>query len=228
MRRRPRDEADGIAVRSAVRGAAPSRRALRGCRAARSRSPSSPPTSARCSSRGSPTSRSKASCPTASCGTPGHLYFTLKDAGAQIRGVMFRSAARMPEVQGRGRPARRRARPRERLRRQGRVPDRLRGARAPGTGRAAAGVRAVEEAARRPPGCSIRRASGRCRCCRGRSAWSPRSTARRFATSSRCSAKRYPQAHVVIRPARVQGDGAAQDIARGAADDRARRRASTS
>ena len=25
--------------------------------------------------------------------------------------------------------------------------------------------------------------------------------------------KRYPQAHVVIRPARVQGDGAAQDIA---------------
>ena len=28
-------------------------------------------------------------------------------------------------------------------------------------------------------------------------------------------AKRYPQAHVVIRPARVQGEGAAQDIARG-------------
>ena len=27
--------------------------------------------------------------------------------------------------------------------------------------------------------------------------------------------KRYPQAHVVIRPARVQGDGAAQDVARG-------------
>jgi exodeoxyribonuclease VII large subunit len=28
-------------------------------------------------------------------------------------------------------------------------------------------------------------------------------------------ANRYPQAHVVIRPARVQGDGAAQDVARG-------------
>ena len=28
-------------------------------------------------------------------------------------------------------------------------------------------------------------------------------------------AKRYPQAHVVIRPARVQGEGAAQDVARG-------------
>ena len=35
----------------------------------------------------------------------GHLYFTLKDDRAQIKGVMFRSAAAVPEVQAGRRPA---------------------------------------------------------------------------------------------------------------------------
>ena len=44
--------------------------------------------------RASSKSGSRASSRTAACGTPGHLYFTLKDARAQIKGVMFRSALR--------------------------------------------------------------------------------------------------------------------------------------
>ena len=62
----------------------------------------------------------------------GHLYFTLKDAGAQIKAVMFRSALRYLKLQAGGRPARRRARPRRRLRPEGRVPARLRAHRAAG------------------------------------------------------------------------------------------------
>ena len=119
----------------------------------------------------------------------------------------------LPEVQARRRPARGGARPAGRLRAEGRVPAALRAHAAARPRRAAAGVRAAEEEARRPKASSTRRASGRCRRCRARSASSPRSTARRCATSSRCCARRHPNAHLVIRPARVQGEGAAADIA---------------
>ena len=65
---------------------------------------------------------------------------------------MFRSAPRVAEVQARGRPARRRARPAQRLRAEGRVPDRLRAHRAAGPRRLPAGLRAAQEApaGRRP------------------------------------------------------------------------------
>ena len=61
---------------------------------------------------------------------------------------MFRSALALPALQAPGRAARRRARPRQRLRPEGRVPDRLRAPGARGARRAAAGVRAAQEAAR--------------------------------------------------------------------------------
>ena len=77
----------------------------------------------------------------------GHVYFTLKDETAQIRGVMFRSAVRYLQVQARGRPARRRARAARRLRAEGRVSARLRAPRAARPRRAAARVRAAEEEA---------------------------------------------------------------------------------
>ena len=46
----------------------------------------------------------------------GHMYFTLKDGGAQIKAVMYPLGGALSEVQGRGRAARRRARPARRLR----------------------------------------------------------------------------------------------------------------
>ena len=154
----------------------------------------------------------------------GHLYFTLKDAGAQIKGVMFRSALRYlkfkPEdglrVVARGRVSR--------LRAEGRVSARLRAPGAAGPRRAAARVRAAEEAA-----------AGRRAVRRGAQAAAAgaapqdrhRHVARRrgaCATSSRCCAAAIANAHLVIRPARVQGEGAALEIARGAPRDRARPR----
>ena len=158
----------------------------------------------------------------------GHLYFTLKDGAAQITAVMFRSALRYLKfkpadglrVVARGRVSR--------LRAEGRVSARLRAPRAARARRAAARLRAAEEAAAGRRAVRRRRASGRCRRCRARSASSPRSTARRCATSSRCCAAATPNAHLVIRPARVQGEGAAAEIARGAASDRHACRASTS
>ena len=116
---------------------------------------------------GSSRSGSKARCRTAGLWN-GHLYFTLKDAGASCAGVMFRTRGAPAQVQARGRPARRRARPHLRVRAAGRVPARLRAHRAAGPRRAAARLRAAQEAAGRPRGCSTPRASGRCRCCRGK------------------------------------------------------------
>jgi hypothetical protein len=65
----------------------------------------------------------------------------------------------------------------------------------------------------RPKACSTPAASARCRSCRARSASSPRSTARRCATSSRCCAP-LPERAPRHPPARVQGEGAALEIAR--------------
>ena len=141
---------------------------------------------------------------------------------------MFRSALRYLKFKPGRRPARRRARPRVGLRAEGRVPARLR---APRAARASARCSSPSISSRsgcRPRACSTRRASGRCRRCRARSASSPRSTAPRSATSSRSCARRYANAHLVIRPARVQGEGAAAEIARGARGHRPRAAASTS
>ena len=74
----------------------------------------------------------------------GHMYFTLKDGGAQIKAVMFRSAVRYLKLQAGGRPPRRRPRPARRLRAEGRVSDRLRAPGAARARRAAARLRAAE------------------------------------------------------------------------------------
>ena len=159
----------------------------------------------------------------------GHLYFTLKDDRAQLRAVMFRTTARTLQVHARRRHARRRARAPQRVRRQGRISDRLRRARAARPRRAAGRVRAAEaHAAGRG---AVRRGAqaGAARRCRAASASSRRSTARPCATSCACSDRRViPRRASCIRAARVQGDGAARGSRPRAPRDRARARTSTS
>ena len=84
----------------------------------------------------------------------GHLYFTLKDAASQIRGVMFRSALRYLKfkpadglrVVARGTHLG--------LRAEGRIPAGLRAPRAARPRRAAARLRSAQEAAAGAKGCS--------------------------------------------------------------------------
>ena len=57
-------------------------------------SPSSPSASAICSRPSSPKSGSRASCQDCRVWNTGHLYFTLKDGSSQIKAVIFRSALR--------------------------------------------------------------------------------------------------------------------------------------
>ena len=162
----------------------------------------------RCSRRASPRSGSRARSRTAGSGTPATCYFTLKDAGAQIKAVMFRSALRYlkfkPEdglhVVARGRA--------QRLRAEGRVPARLRAPGAARARRAAARLRAAEEAA-----------AGRGAVRRGAQAAAARAAPqdrhrhlarrRRLRDIIKVLRRRYPNAHLVIRPTRVQGEGAA-------------------
>ena len=94
----------------------------------------------------------------------------------------------LAEVQAGRRPARHRARAHQRVRAERRIPDRVRAHGAAWARRAAARLRSAEAAAA-GRGALRRRAQARAaRRCPARSASSPRSTARRFATSSRCSA----------------------------------------
>ena len=118
------------------------------------------------------------------------------------------------QVQARRRHARHRPRPAQRLRSQRRIPADRRCARSR-TGSARCRRRSSSSSASfRPRGCSMPPASGRCRCFPAASASSPRSTAPRCATSSACCATAIPTARIVVRAARVQGDGAAADLIR--------------
>ena len=114
----------------------------------------------------------------------GHLYFTLKDDRSQLRGFMFRSSLRYlkfkptdgTRVIARGKitvyePKGEYQLVCEHLEPQGR------GALQLAFEQLKSGCSAKA--------CSTRRGSGRCLPCRGRSAWSPRSKAPRFATSSK-------------------------------------------
>ncbi len=144
----------------------------------------------------------------------GHLYFTLKDSASQLRGVMFRSAVRQlkfkPEdgqhVVVRGRLSVYDAKGEYQI-----VCDRME---PHGLGALQLAFEQLKkkleaaglfDAARKRPLPMLPRKIGVVTSLDGAAIRDIISVLR----------KRYPQAHVVIRPARVQGDGAAQDVARG-------------
>jgi exodeoxyribonuclease VII large subunit len=144
----------------------------------------------------------------------GHLYFTLKDAGAQIRGVMFRSAVRTlkfraedgQHVVARGRLSVYDAKGEYQIVCEALEPK--------GLGALQLAFEQLKkrldqaglfDPARKRPLPVLPRKIGVVTSLDG--------AAIRDILS--VLAKRYPQAHVVIRPARVQGDGAAQEVARG-------------
>ena len=144
----------------------------------------------------------------------GHLYFTLKDSAAQLRGVMFRSAVRTlkfkPEdgqhVVVRGRLSVYDAKGEYQI-----VCDRME---PHGLGALQLAFEQLKkkleaaglfDAARKRPLPVLPRKIGVVTSLDGAAIRDIISVLR----------KRYPQAHVVIRPARVQGEGAAADIARG-------------
>ncbi len=119
-----------------------------------------------------------------------------------------------PEVPSRGRHACRGARPPQRLRREGGVPDRLRRPRTARPRRAAGGLRAAQAAA-----------AGRRPVRRGPQAAAARSCPRRIGVVTsldgaavrdilRVLITRHPRARVVVRAARVQGEGAAAELVR--------------
>ena len=128
----------------------------------------------------------------------GHCYFTLKDAGAQVRCVMFRARAQYVDfgcataaVEVRARLALRAARrlPVERGKRPARR-----------SRQALRAVRALKEQLE-AAGCSRRSASGHCPASRARSASSPHRAPPRCATSwPRLPGARRPRAVISTRP----------------------------
>jgi exodeoxyribonuclease VII large subunit len=146
--------------------------------------------------------------------TTGHVYFTLKDSGAQIRAVMFRSAARLlkfrledgQSVIARGRLSLYDVKGEYQL-----VVDRLE---PKGAGALQVAFEQLKRrleaeglfaAARKRPLPVLPRKIGVVTSLDG-------AAVRDIVTVLRA---RYANAHLVIRPARVQGEGAAADVARG-------------
>lgn len=146
--------------------------------------------------------------------TTGHLYFTLKDAGAQLRAVMFRSDVRRlrfkcedgQHVVARGRLSV--------YDQKGEYQIICESLEPKGLGALQLAYEQLKrrldasglfDSARKRPLPLLPRKIGVVTSMEG--------AAIRDILS--VLAKRYPQAHVVIRPARVQGEGAAQDVARG-------------
>jgi exodeoxyribonuclease VII large subunit len=146
--------------------------------------------------------------------TTGHVYFTLKDTGAQIRAVMFRSAARLlkfriedgQSVIARGRLSLYDVKGEYQL-----VVDRLE---PKGAGALQVAFEQLKRrleaeglfaAARKRPLPVLPRTIGIVTSLDG-------AAVRDIVTVLRA---RYVNAHLVIRPARVQGEGAAADVARG-------------
>ena len=146
--------------------------------------------------------------------TTGHVYFTLKDSGAQIRAVMFRSAARLlkfrledgQSVIARGRLSLYDVKGEYQL-----VIDRLepKGAGALQVAfeqlKRRLEVEGLFAAERKRPLPALPRKIGIVTSLDG-------AAVRDIVTVLRA---RYANAHLVIRPARVQGEGAAADVARG-------------
>src|SRR6202158_3808919 len=144
----------------------------------------------------------------------GHLYFTLKDPASQVRGVMFRSALRylkFKPTDGLTVVARGRVSVYEPKGEYQRVCEHLepRGLRAPPLGLAEAKKRPQGEglfdASRKRPLPALPRKIGIVTSLEG-------AAIRDIIT---VLGRRYANVQIVIRPARVQGEGAALDIARG-------------
>ena len=152
----------------------------------------------------------------------GHLYFTLKDSASQIKGVMFRSALRYLKFKPEDGPARGGARKDQRLRSEGRIPD----ASASTWSRKGFGPLQVAfeqlkkklaaeglfDAARKRPLPALPRRIGLVTSIDGAA----------LRDMVRVLRRRYPNAHLVISPSRVQGEGAAGEVARAAQARRAR------
>ena len=165
-------------------------------------------------------------------GRPGHRLDAPATATSRSRTSAASSSASGSATTGwrspfeaAGRAARRRPRPRRRLRAAGRLPALRRVAPA---GRASATWRSGSRRSRRgsrPRACSTARGSGRCPRGRGRSPSSRARRARSCTTSATCSrgAGRWPGS--CSSPCQVQGDGGAGEHRRGAAPRRALDRA---
>jgi exodeoxyribonuclease VII large subunit len=144
----------------------------------------------------------------------GHLYFTLKDGGAQIRAIMFRSAVRTlrfkPEdglhVLARGRVSVYEPKGEYQLVCEHMEPHGL-GARQLAFEQLKKTLQAegLFDAARKRPLPSLPRKIGIVTSLDGAA----------LRDIIKVLHRRYPNVHLVIRPARVQGEGAAEDIARG-------------
>jgi len=147
----------------------------------------------------------------------GHLYFTLKDSSAQIKAVMFRSALRLlrfaPEdglhVVARGRVTVYEPKGEYQLVCEHLAPHGL-GALQLAFEQLKKRLQAegLFEAARKRPLPMLPRKIGLVTSLDGAA----------IRDMLKVLGRRYPNAHIVIRPARVQGEGAAPDVARGLAD----------
>jgi exodeoxyribonuclease VII large subunit len=142
----------------------------------------------------------------------GHLYFTLKDAKAQVKCVCFRTQAMRLKFRPEDGLKADRARIDQRVRAARRISDLRRAHRAFGSGSAAARVRAAQEAprrrglfdeARKKPLPMLPRRIG--------VVTSPRGAAVRDII--RILRRRFPNLHLIVYPVRVQGEGAAEEIA---------------
>ena len=126
-------------------------------------------------------------------------------------------------LQARRRRACRGPRTAQRLRAARRVPAGLRAHGAARAGRAAARLRAAASSGWRPRGCSTQARKRPLPALPRRIGVVTSLDGAALRDIIRVLRRRYPNAHVVVAPARVQGEGAAGDIARGAAADRPHR-----
>ena len=147
-----------------------------------------------------------------------HLYFTLKDSRSAINVRDVQIGVPADALQGRRRDGSDRSRPRAGLRTARHAATLRRGDGAARRRRAAGRIRAVEAAARGAKDCSIEPANARCRSCPRRIGIVTAHGGAGLRDMLRILFDRFPSVHVIFRPARVQGDGAAQEIADAIAD----------
>ena len=144
----------------------------------------------------------------------GHLYFTLKDQGAQVRGVMFRGSLRLlrftpkdgMRVVARGRVSVYDPKGEYQIVCEHFEPE--------GLGARQLAFEQLKAAARRPKACSTRGASAPLPVLPRKIGVVTSLDGAAVRDIIRVLRRRYANAHIVIRPTRVQGEGAALEIAR--------------